>query len=301
MHDASHGSVAPRNRALNDAVGLLASAPFMFQYHVFRKVHLAHHRHTNEGKAFDPDHYASEPPWGIEWLMPLRWATVFFWYNSYVTHKATSEGDKAEAAEWESCRREICVVPPVFVTSIWWVFGWHAVQYWALPFVLATTWLMYVFDYVPHRPYLSTAHHDPFRATNVTSKLHPALPGGFLTSSGLSVLLLFQNYHNIHHLYPFLPFYRYVPRPIRTHHVSRQRPPLPPLQHTTAQSSVPFPTPGTSGMAASGRAFGRSCSAEARSKCPSSHCRAAAGAWAWQERRAIEDCRKALYVRTRFY
>ena len=208
MHDASHGSVAPRNRALNDAVGLLASAPFMFQYHVFRKVHLAHHRHTNEGKAFDPDHYASEPPWGMEWLMPLRWATVFFWYNSYVTHKATSEGDKAEAAEWESCRREICVVPPVFVTSIWWAFGWHAVQYWALPFVLATTWLMYVFDYVPHRPYLSTAHHDPFRATNVTSKLHPALPGGFLTSSGLSVLLLFQNHHNTHHLHPFLPFYR---------------------------------------------------------------------------------------------
>ena len=62
--------------------------------------------------------------------------------------------------------------------------------------------------YLPHRPYLSTAHHDPFRATNVTSKLHPALPGGFLTSSGLSVLLLFQNHHNTHHLHPFLPFYR---------------------------------------------------------------------------------------------
>jgi len=62
---------------------------------------------------------------------------------------------------------------------------------------LAILFLAFAFDYVPHRPHAITAAEDRYRATSVVE------------SALLNVLLLGQNYHLVHHLYPGVPFYRY--------------------------------------------------------------------------------------------
>jgi beta-carotene hydroxylase len=222
MHDAVHRSVAPRNAWVNELVGYLASAPYMFVFRSFRAIHLAHHRHCNEGRQRDPDHWAGEGP---TLLLPLRWASVFMWYNTFVILRAaeaeqhsrrhTKGPDKGSGDEvgagtagrnaqlWRSLHAELSILPALLPVLLWWRFEVDAVTYWLLPFFLATSYLMYVFDYIPHRPYAATHAQDPFKATS-PFYAHAGLPEGHLT-----LPLLCQNYHNVHHLYPFLPFYRY--------------------------------------------------------------------------------------------
>ena len=199
MHDAVHGAVSPKHRWLNDVMGLIASAPFVFNFRAFKLIHLSHHRYCNRDSSLDPDAWSGE---GSQLLLPLRWASVFLWYNAFATRKSV---EPDTAARWAAAWWEMCLVPPIFAVGLWWRFEREFVVYWLLPFSLATTWLMYVFDYIPHRPHVVPHSVDPYRATSMTAYLHPSLPEGHL-----SFPLLFQNYHNIHHLWPFLPFYKYA-------------------------------------------------------------------------------------------
>ncbi|KAF9948788.1 hypothetical protein BGZ70_002050, partial [Mortierella alpina] len=66
--------------------------------------------------------------------------------------------------------------------------------------------LMWLFAYVPHRmegEHKFNAKDNVYKMTNVT--------GGILNSNGfnLAIPLLNQHLHNIHHLYPQLPFTHY--------------------------------------------------------------------------------------------
>lgn len=72
----------------NDLVGLLVSAPFFFQYSLFKRIHLLHHRYANDSK-LDPDNWAGSGP---EWLFPVRWATVFYFYAHYVLEGEERQG-----------------------------------------------------------------------------------------------------------------------------------------------------------------------------------------------------------------
>ena len=220
MHDACHNAVVPKSRGANDAIGLLASLPFQLQYRTFRLLHLSHHAHLNDPLR-DPDHWAGE---GRQLLLPLRWATVFLHYFAHAIERAH---DPAEPAyERERWRRvvevEIGLGFPATTMTMWWAFEEAAVWYWLVPFAASTCWLMvseapstcapshaaiadaclavrqYVFDYLPHRPHLE--RRDAFRATATTT----GAPSWLLT-----VLLLSQNMHNVHHLTPSVPFYKY--------------------------------------------------------------------------------------------
>ncbi len=73
---------------------------------------------------------------------------------------------------------------------------------WIIPGRIAGVLLAFFFDYLPHRPHTHTGEADPYRATSVTSLFGE-------NSDVLTPLLLGQNYHNIHHLAPFVPFYQY--------------------------------------------------------------------------------------------
>jgi len=74
MHDACHGSVAshPSLRFLNNAVGTACGALFPLPFAAFKRMHLLHHKHTND-EHLDPDVWAAKGPF---YLLPLRWITV---------------------------------------------------------------------------------------------------------------------------------------------------------------------------------------------------------------------------------
>lgn len=197
MHDAVHGAVAPKWRTLNTAVGMAASLPFVGMYRAFRLIHLAHHAHLNESE-LDPDHWAGAGPLV---LLPLRWATGFYYYVSFAIERSVEEQvdyPQRKPGRWRNVvELDLAATPAVYMTVLWWVWDVSAVAFWLFPFVGAATYLLYTFDYLPHRPHKSL---DQYLATSVTTGVPSPL---------LSVLLLSQNMHNIHHLAPSVPFYRY--------------------------------------------------------------------------------------------
>ncbi|KAJ3059179.1 hypothetical protein HDU98_004798, partial [Podochytrium sp. JEL0797] len=79
-------------------------------------------------------------------------------------------------------------------------YGREAVLFWLVPVRLSVLLLAYTFDYVPHRPHQVTILQNPYLA--IDGLLSP-------NDVDLSYVLLYQNYHNIHHLYPTIPFYNY--------------------------------------------------------------------------------------------
>lgn len=176
-------------------------APFPF----FKFIHLLHHRHCNEGTAMDPDNYAGEGP---AWQLPFRWATVFFWYlyyaKQYFEKRDRSTERPAQQKHLDGLATTMIRCLAFAVLMLLWMastHGWAVWVCWLAPLFAASAWLMFVFDYLPHRPHVVPFWEDPYRATSV-------LVGPFSTWD-YTLPMFCQNYHNIHHLLPTLPFYHY--------------------------------------------------------------------------------------------
>lgn len=186
MHDAAHQAVG-RHRWLNAVVGRLAALPLAAPYPAFRYLHLEHHKHTND-PARDPDHYSGRGP---AWLLPWRWLTQDLdYYRRYVC-AGRSRGEYLEVASTVGAMLAL-------MGALLWLGHWQWVVFgWALPARIAATGLAYAFDYLPHRPHVVLGRDDRYRATSMR-------PARWLTP-----ILVCQNHHLIHHLYPAVPFYRY--------------------------------------------------------------------------------------------
>lgn len=188
MHDASHKSIT-RAKLPNEIMGRLCSIALMAPFTAFRYLHLQHHRHTNHDHE-DPDMWSGRGPW---YVLPLRWLTQDVHYY-YFYFKRWSERPVAE-------RRETLVAllgVIALVIAIGALTSPVAVLLaWVIPARFAIMALAYGFDYLPHKPHHITSKQDRYTATSVR-------PNPVLTP-----VLLYQNYHLVHHLYPGVPFYCY--------------------------------------------------------------------------------------------
>lgn len=188
MHDASHRSVA-RHRGVNDLIGRLAGLPLLAPFPAFRAMHLAHHKHTNE-VGDDPDMWSGTGP---GWLLPLRWLTQDLHYYA----RFLREPERFARREKVEIGLVMLAIAALALAAVATGHGLDVLLFVFVPARLATAALAFAFDYLPHRPHTTTSKEDRFRATHV-------LGGRWLTP-----LLLGQNYHLIHHLYPGVPFFRY--------------------------------------------------------------------------------------------
>jgi len=194
-HDATHSAVF-KNRRMNDWAGrvamlLLEPGPF---FQVFRFVHMKHHRFTNHSEK-DPDVYCGTGP---AWLLPFKWLTLDYVY--FKTYLASDVFRKRPASE----RREFYIAALFAVSVVIGVTitGW--LQYYLLLFFLPTRiakfFIIVAFDFLPHYPHEAYAKEEPYRCTSNRVGLEWLL----------TPLFIFQNYHLVHHLYPAIPFYRYL-------------------------------------------------------------------------------------------
>ncbi len=187
LHDATHRAVG-RHSALNAVVGRLCALPLLAPYPAFRHLHLSHHRNTNDPEA-DPDFWSGEGP---GWQLPLRWLSQdAHYYTRYLPDASRPKAEKAESIVtmvvlWASVLA--LLTTPLALTVL---------LAWVLPGRLAIALLAFTFDYLPHRPHTITGREDRHRAT--VNFREP----------WLGVLMLNQNHHLAHHLYPSVPFYRY--------------------------------------------------------------------------------------------
>lgn len=79
LHDAVHIAIAPKYRKLNEVCGHLAGLLLFAPMQLFRFVHLNHHRYAGDDE-LDPDAWAGRGPMIA---LPLRWASVVFYYIYY--------------------------------------------------------------------------------------------------------------------------------------------------------------------------------------------------------------------------
>ena len=194
-HDASHNAVSS-NRQLNEWVGRIATvlqSPVPF-FRTFRYIHMQHHRFTND-EAKDPDMYVGTGP---RWLLPFKWMTLDLNYlNYYLTPGVFAKRPKSERREFY-----LAILFGVAVFTVVTLAGW--LHYYLLIFILPTRltaiFLSLTFDFLPHYPHQVHAKDEPFRCTSNRVGMEWLL----------TPVLLYQNYHLVHHLYPTVPFYRYL-------------------------------------------------------------------------------------------
>lgn len=194
LHDASHRSLSQVSW-LNELLGSISVFILtpLAGIKVFRFIHMQHHRFTNEDVEHDPDYWASK---GHKWLRPLRWMFLdihyIHWYLKHWNNRPRRERIELIA----------CIVAAIIIFFAAYYFGYAlwVLLLWFVPGRVASSALVMAFDYLPHYPHDTTAKENAFRATNLKPN----------ASWLMTPILLGQNYHLIHHLYPRIPFYRYA-------------------------------------------------------------------------------------------
>jgi fatty acid desaturase len=206
-HDANHKAVSGRNARwswLDPACGSIAAIPLQLSFRGFSSAHLRHHANTNDPLR-DPDALVAGPlkavpvkgligtitgvvgalPWGDRFVAKVL---------APMMPKGRSESTRRAQLERKRMRRYSRIGLIVLVASI--PAGMFAPVFllWWLPGRLAVLALMVLFQWLPHFPYDST---ERFHNTRITT---------FRFSTWL---LLQQDRHLIHHLYPSIPWYRY--------------------------------------------------------------------------------------------
>lgn len=218
MHDASHGAIASSKsayRALNPIVGRLCGLTLCAPFTAFRCLHMRHHKYTNvRGK--DPDLWSSAPaivaryPW-LAFMMPLLWISQIW---GYIGHYLAIRNERPKQEVQETVLLFILTAFYPLISLV--RFGSESYAFWCygFPGYLAIMFLAMCFDYLPHRPHGTTDIYEGSNLTALTATYKDDGTGkktvvDYVTSP-LTPILLWQNYHIVHHLYPWIPFYRYA-------------------------------------------------------------------------------------------
>jgi fatty acid desaturase len=195
LHDAMHRSLS-RHAAVNDWFGRVSAplvAPPFISYSVFRFVHMQHHRFTNHDETQDPDAYSSNGP---AWSWPLRWATqdIRYWFFYFPRIGTRPRGELIELG------LTAAIVVGIFAALISAGFGMELLVYCIIPTRINILFLGFAFDFLPHHGLEATPQDDRFKTTRNRVGLERLM----------NPILLYQNYHLVHHLHPLIPFYRYL-------------------------------------------------------------------------------------------
>jgi ferredoxin-NADP reductase/fatty acid desaturase len=194
VHECVHHA-AGRQTWINELLGRLAM-PFVgvyFTFPVFRFVHIEHHRNTNENLRDDPDMWSSHGP---NWQLPLRWATLEASYVVFYLRALRRRPIRESATQFAV----LLAIAGATAWSIWQGYGWQIAAIVFIPQRVGQTVLGWWFDWLPHHDLKATAALDNYGATRNRIGMEWLF----------SPVMLYQNYHSVHHLHPAIPFYRYV-------------------------------------------------------------------------------------------
>ena len=193
MHDAIHSSVG-RSKKLNLWVGRITFLYFssLVAFELMRFIHFRHHRNAN-GEGDEADHIVQSGP---AWLRPLKWPfidLIYGWkYLGYWKDRPKSE-----------TRSVIIMFLATLVVWPWLIINGYLMEllmFWIIPQRISFFFISFIFVYLPHVPNEISEKEDAYRATSIREGMEWLL----------SPLMMYQNYHLVHHLYPNVPFYRLV-------------------------------------------------------------------------------------------
>ncbi|MBC7160537.1 fatty acid desaturase [Immundisolibacter sp.] len=190
IHDGAHRAIS-RIGWLNETIADV-SLLFLFPYApmvALRWLHNQHHIHANGVE--DPDRFEHDAP---KWQAPLRWAFFDLWYIWYFFTRGQHlvKKHRKELIAFYSC------LTLAVGTLIALGYGYELFMLWFIPTRISLFLIAVVFVILPHHPAMVSHHEDPYLATTMRMGWEWLL----------TPLLVYQNYHLIHHLYPTVPFYK---------------------------------------------------------------------------------------------
>lgn len=197
VHESIHGNIVrnPRYGWVHRAVGWLGALNMMTSYPALRRIHLLHHQHTNSQE--DPDYNLCHGPlWkSIGRVILLRTLLLLplpivrlIPAASYTIKQA-----RLTPAEMKVHAITLTALQLVFWTVV--VLGYAKIAvllYW-LPMMIGLVLLNVFFQWLPHVPFDKTDRYQ--KAAVYLPVAHRVLLG--------------QNLHLGHHLWPSVPFYNY--------------------------------------------------------------------------------------------
>lgn len=155
-----------------------------------RVLHLRHHGVTND-PATDPDMWVAVEGRGKLAARCLSIIPHYYWHFLVGPTSRTKSARSALPSAVGGIAGLLSLGAVLWAAEL----GPEALWLWVVPAILGTGFLAYAFDYLPHVPFDS---RERFLNTRVVQ------------GRVLNVVLLGQNYHLMHHLYPRVPFYRYL-------------------------------------------------------------------------------------------
>ncbi len=188
-HESIHRAAAQKSEH-NDlilSIATFVAVPFG-KGKLFRIMHMHHHRFANDPEK-DPDHWMASSLW----TMPLWGFWPFIYLINYMRHP-----EKLPNVEMAEIRREL-IVAGIALTALFIWQPYVTLMLWLIPSYFSFFLMCLVFMVLPHYPHTGRQDVDP----NTTSLMR--MGKEWL----LTPILMYQNYHLVHHLYPTVPFYRY--------------------------------------------------------------------------------------------
>ena len=202
-HEANHGNISGQNKSLrwvDQVMGTVASLPLQLNFQAYSPSHLLHHAHTNiPGK--DPDTFMAGPGKAVfpRWFITTiikTFACIPFLADALfkVLPAQISAGIKYFKSDRPGLYRHLQASLLLLVVSFFFGQGLNFLLLWWLPTQFAQLILQVWFVWLPHVPFNETSR---YRNTQIR---------GWIFSH---VMLLGQDHHLIHHMYPRVPFFRY--------------------------------------------------------------------------------------------
>ena len=207
LHEAVHYCINGNIKSLrwlNNSMGYLAATMLLVPLTAHRYQHLVHHQSTNDD-VDDPDLYSKDIFVSLKSLLYAVYMAVAGQYQAYIAERWTT----APKAKNRLFVVEILfalllrALPFVIVVVIGGSETQEKIFDLLLLFVgggfLGTFLLVFLFAYIVHRP-----HQTSERYLNTSTII---IQGPL--SWPLTLLWGYQNYHAVHHLFPWVPFYHY--------------------------------------------------------------------------------------------
>lgn len=170
-HDGMHGLIYPDNIKVNHFIGSVCLILYAgLSYDNLKEKHFLHHRFS--GTNLDPDFHNSHN------------ITFLSWYVEFMTKYLTPK---------HLLRLSVLVLLIAYLCKISWL---HLLLFWALPLILSSLQLFFFGTFLPHKE----ENQSQDNTSSIKSLYLPLF---------LSLISCYHfSYHQEHHQYPFIPWWK---------------------------------------------------------------------------------------------
>ena len=192
VHEGVHDNIVARKSAfrwVNMAAAFLAAIPLWILIYPHRASHMVHHRKCNTDE--DPDIYA-RGDFGVVTFgrIPL---SILGQFNPLEQYRECRQFG-LNRAQFIFSMITFAAYVALVLAIVAMGYGYELLILWFVPFFIGYAIMLVMFTWIPHHPHTLTGRYHDTRCS--------LWPGGNLLTQG-------QNYHLIHHMMPWVPWYRY--------------------------------------------------------------------------------------------